>query len=99
MDYKFKKKPTIREVAGVTIELGKRVNSLMGFVSELEKAFSLYVEMNNDVEKFKNHIDERFAKLEKETNDAKTNGDTDGDNLPGNSKDEGSGSEGIREEK
>ena len=59
---KSTKKPTIKEVAGVTIELGQRVTSLMHFVSELEKAFSVYVEMKGDIENFKNYIDEQYKK-------------------------------------
>ena len=97
MNYKFKKKPTIKEVAGVTIELGQRVTSLMHFVSELEKAFSVYVEMKGDIENFKNYIDEQYKKLKEENDDAKRNGDADKPNLQGDTDGESSGSEGIRE--
>ena len=98
MNYNFKKKPTIKEIAGVTLELSNRVNSLFDYMSELEKAFSLYVEMKGDIEDFKKHIDKRFKELEeKKKNDTKTNGDTDGDNLQGNTEDENSGTERVRE--
>jgi hypothetical protein len=94
MSNKFKKKPTIREVANIVVELSNKLNSLMGFLSELEKAFSLYIEMNNDAKKFTDFIDKKL----KEAHDAKRNGDTNGDNIPSNTEDEGSRSERVREE-
>ena len=66
----------------------------MGLLSELEKAFSLYIEMNKDNEKFKKFIDKKV----KEWNDAKENGKADGQNISADSKDESSGSEGVRKE-
>jgi len=93
MSNKFRKKPTIREVANVVVELGNRQHSLMGLMSELEKAFSLYIEMNGDAKKFTDFIDKKL----KEVHDAEKNGDTDGDNIPSNTKNEGSGSKRVRE--
>ena len=68
--YRVKKKPTLREVTSTVLELNNRINSLMGLLSELEKAFSLYIEMNKDNDKFKKFIDKKV----KEWNDAKANG-------------------------
>ena len=93
MSNKFRKKPTIREVASVVVELSNRNNSLIALLSDLEKAFSLYVEMKGDGDKFTEFITKKL----KEVNDTKRNGDTDGDNIPTNSKDEGSRSERVRE--
>ena len=92
--YKVKKKPTMKEIVSTIIELNNRVTSVMGLLSELEKAFSLYIEMNKDNEKFKKFIDKKV----KEWNDAKENGKADGQNISANSKDESSGSEGVRKE-
>ena len=92
--YRVKKKPTLREVTSTVLELNNRINSLMGLLSELEKAFSLYIEMNKDNEKFKKFIDKKV----KEWNDAKENGKTDGQDISADSKDESSGSEGVRKE-
>ena len=90
--YKVKKKPTMKEVVSTVLELNNRVNSLMGFLSELEKAFSLYIEMKKDNEKFKKFLDKKV----KEWNDAKANGKADGQNISADSKDESSGSKGVR---
>ena len=92
--YKVKKKPTMKEVVSTVLELNNRINSLMGLLSELEKAFSLYVEMNKDNEKFKKFIDKKV----KEWNDAKANGESDEKQNESDSKDEGSGSKGVRKE-
>ena len=92
--YKVKKKPTMKEIVSTIIELNNRVTSVMGLLSELEKAFSLYIEMNKDNEKFKKFIDKKV----KEWNDAKENGKADGQNISADSKDESSGSEGVRKE-
>jgi hypothetical protein len=90
--YKVKKKPTMKEVVSTVLELNNRVNSLMGFLSELEKAFSLYIEMKKDNEKFKKFLDKKV----KEWNDAKANGKADGQDISADSKDESSGSKGVR---
>ena len=90
--YKVKKKPTMKEVVSTVLELNNRVNSLMGFLSELEKAFSLYIEMKKDNEKFKKFLDKKV----KEWNDAKANGKADGQDISADSKDESSGTKGVR---
>ena len=90
--YKVKKKPTMKEVVSTVLELNNRVNSLMGFLSELEKAFSLYIEMKKDNEKFKKFLDKKV----KEWNDAKANGKADGQDISADSKNESSGSKGVR---
>ena len=94
--YRLKKKPTVREVANITIELGRRMNSLMGLLSELEKAFSLYVEMNKQTETFTKFIDEKVKEYKERENDTKENGNLNKENLPGDTDGEGRGAEGIR---
>ena len=95
--YKLKKKPTTREVADITIELGRRMNSLMGLLSELEKAFSLYIEMNKDDDKFTKYIDKKIKEWKSKQDDAKENGEPDKPNLQGDTDSEERGAEGIRE--
>ena len=95
--YKLKKKPTTREVADITIELGRRMNSVMGLLSELEKAFSLYIEMNKDDEKFKKFIDKKVKEYKERENVTKANGSIDNKDIQTDSRDKGSGTEGIRE--
>ena len=98
MSYKFKKKPTTREIAGVTIDLGQKLNSLMGYTGDLEKAFSLYIEMKGDNENYKDFIDKKIKEWKEQQNDAKANGEADKPILQGDTDGESSGTEGIREE-
>ena len=91
---KVKRKPTLKEIVSTVLELNNRINSVMGLLSELEKAFSLYIEMNKDNEKFKKFIDKKV----KEWNDAKENEKPDGKDISSDSKDESSGTEGVRKE-
>jgi len=97
--HRIKKKPTIREIANVVLELGNRVNSLMGLLSELERAFSVYIEMKKDGDKFTKFIDEKVKEYKKQQkDDSKANGVPDKSNLQGDTDSEGSGTEGIRKE-
>ena len=96
-NYKFKKKPTVKEVASVTIELNKRINSMMNILSEIEKAFSLYIEMKGDNENYKDFIDKKIKEWKEQQNDAKANGEADKPNLQGDTDGESSGTEGVRE--
>jgi hypothetical protein len=93
--YKLKKKPTIREVSNIVIELNNRINSLMGLLSELEKAFSLYVEMKKDDKKFTEFIDKKVKEMQ---DDTERDGESNKSNLQGDTDGESSGAEGVREE-
>ena len=94
--YRVNKKPTIREMTSTILELNNRVTSVMGLLSELEKAFSLYIEMNNDGDKFTEFIDEKFKEYKKEQDDAEADGNADKPNLQGDTDGESSGTKGIR---
>ena len=96
--FKVRKKPTIRELTSTVLELNNRVNSLMGLLSELEKAFSLYIEMKNDNENFTNYINEKVKEYEKMQSDSASNEKLDKPNLQGDTDGETSGTEGVREE-
>tara|TARA_B100000519_G_C14060467_1_gene351833 strand:- start:325 stop:624 length:300 start_codon:yes stop_codon:yes gene_type:complete len=95
MSSKVKRKPTIKELTNVVLELNDRVNYLYSVISELEKAFSLYVEYKKDDDKFRKYIDKKVEEW-KEKNDAKENGNADKSNLQGDTDGESSGSKGIR---
>ena len=97
-NYKFKKKPTVKEVASVTIELNKRINSMMNILSEIERAFSLYIEMKGDNENYKDFIDKKIKEWKEQQNDAKANEKPDKLDIQGDTDNEGSGTEGVREE-
>ena len=98
---KFKKKPTIKEVANVTIELNKRVNELYHILKDLDNLFGLYVRMNGNMEEFNKYVAKKlseFKEKQEKENDSKGNGESDTVNIPTNTSDEGSGTEGIRAE-
>ena len=98
---KFKKKPTVKEVANVTIELNKRVNELYNILRDLDNLFGLYVRMNGNMDKFNKYVAEKlseFKEKQEKENDSKGNEKSDTVNIPTNTSDEGSGTEGIRAE-
>ena len=96
-NYNFKKKPTIKEVANVAMELNNRLNSVIQFINELERALSLYVQMKGDDKEFSEFISKKINEW-KEQNDAKANGEADKPNLQGDTDGESSGTEGVRKE-
>tara|TARA_Y100000401_G_scaffold107684_1_gene102260 strand:+ start:4706 stop:5002 length:297 start_codon:yes stop_codon:yes gene_type:complete len=96
---KFKKKPTIREIAGIQIELNRRLNGVMNLLSELEKAFGLYVEMNKDVDKFSKYIEKKIKEMKEMQNDATGNEESDKQNIQKDSDDKGSRTKRVRKKK
>ena len=93
----FKKKPTIKEVASSVLYLKQQLDMVGSMTQELEKAFSLYVEMKNDGSNFEKFIDKKVKEWKK--NDAKANGDADKPNLQGDTDGESSGSKRVRKKK
>ena len=75
-----KKKPTIKEISRAILELNSRTNTLHTMLLDLEKAFSLYVDMEKKNEKFSKYIDKKVKEWKKE-NDAKANGKADGQDI------------------
>ena len=94
--FRVRKKPTIKEITSTILELNNRVNSMMGLLSELEKAFSLYIEMKNDNENFTKYIDEKVKEYEASQSDSKRDETVAKQDIPTDSSDEGSGSERVR---
>ena len=92
----FKKKPTIKELANVIIELNSRINGVMNLLSELEKAFSLYIEMNKDSEKFSKFIDKKLKEYKEMANDSDRNGKADKQDIHKDTENKGSRPEGVR---
>ena len=90
-----KKKPTNKEMAGIIIELNSRVNKLNDYVSSLDKIIGMILEMNGQGEKFNQFIKEKTEELK---NDAKANEKPDKLDIQGDTDNEGSGTEGVREE-
>ena len=99
----FKKKPTVKEVANVTIELNNKINDLVkaiedafSVIRQLDAIVGMYVEFNKDGKEFNDYILKKREELGKE-NDAKANAEADKPNLQGDTDGESSGSEGVRE--
>ena len=61
----FKKKPTIKELANVLIEVNSKVNETMNILRNLDSVFGLYVKMEGNLEKFNKFIEDAA----KSTND------------------------------
>jgi hypothetical protein len=93
----FKKKPTIKEVASSVLYLKQQLDMVGSMTQELEKAFSLYVEMKNDGKNFEKFIDKKVKEWKE--NDAKANGNADKPNLQGDTDGESSGSKRVRKKK
>ena len=93
-----KKKPTIKEISRAILELNNRTNTLHTMLLDLEKAFSLYVDMEKKNEKFSKYIDKKVKEWKKE-NDAKANGKADEPNLQGDTDGESSGTKRVRKKK
>jgi hypothetical protein len=92
-----KKKPTIKELTNVVLELNQRINAVYHMVQDLEKGFSLYIELKKDGKKFSNYIDKKVKEWkEAEENDSKTDGKADKPNLQGDTDGESSGSKRVR---
>mgnify|MGYP003151397943 CR=1 FL=1 len=98
---KFKKKPTIKEVANALIEVNKKVNDAFHVLRDIDNLLGLYIRMKNDLDEFnvfvKDKVDERKKEME-EKNDSKGNGSPDAIDIPTTPDDAGSGTEGIRAE-
>ncbi len=94
----FKKKPTIKEVASSVVYLKQQADATIEVVRDLEKAFSLYVEMKKDNEKFSNFIDVKVKEW-KAKNDSEGNGKADKPNLQGDTDGKSSGSKRVRKKK
>jgi predicted metal-dependent peptidase len=95
MKNKVKRKPTAREMASAIIEINGKVNQNTDLIQQLDTVFGYYITMKKDLKKFNVYLQEKIAEREKK-DESKRNGDTDGDNLQGNTEDESSGPKRIR---
>ena len=95
----FKKKPTIKELANVLIEVNSKVNETMNILRNLDSVFGLYVKMEGNLEKFKKFIEKEIKKKQEKENESKKNGNADKPNIQGDTDGESSGSKGVRKKK
>ena len=101
MKNKVKKKATNREMTDAIIEINRKVEHLWKLCSQLDGIVGLYIEMNGDKEKFNALVQKKYEEHEKtmkEKNDQAGNGTINPENIQPDSKDKGSGAEGIRKE-
>tara|TARA_R110002012_G_C11230904_1_gene564007 strand:+ start:242 stop:529 length:288 start_codon:yes stop_codon:yes gene_type:complete len=91
---KVRKKPTIKEIAGVIIELNQKIEIIHRNMVQLDNVLGHYIEFNKDLEKFNLYL----GKV-KEEHDKKTNDNADKPNLQGDTDGKGSGTKGIRKKK
>jgi predicted membrane chloride channel (bestrophin family) len=93
---KVRKKPTNKEMASAIIEINNRLHETMGYVQQLDRVIGLYIEMKKDNKEFNEYINK---KLEERKNDTKGNETPNKPDIPKDTKDTGSGTEGVREKK
>ena len=89
---KVRKKPTIKEMAGVIIEMNHKMESIHRYIGKLDNVLGLYIEMNKDNEKFNKFIELK----QRELDDKKANGKTDKEDIPSDSGNKGAGTKGVR---
>ena len=68
---KFRKKPTIKEIANVVVEINKRVNEAHMVLRQLDDILGLYIKMKGDMKKFRVYLDKMVDERNKE-NDKET---------------------------
>lgn len=98
MKNKVRKKPTAKEMASAIIEVNKRVNEVIDVTRNMDNILGLYIEMKGDLKNFNQYIEQKVKEREKIKNDSKKNGKSDKPNLQKDTDNEGSGTEGVRQE-
>ena len=94
---KFKKKPTIKEMANVVVEINKKVNEAHMVLRQLDDILGLYIKMKGDMKEFRAYLDKMVAERTEE-HDKGTDEIADKSNLQGDTDGESSGAEGVRQE-
>jgi|3_EtaG_2_1085321.scaffolds.fasta_scaffold77023_5 hypothetical protein len=93
-----KKKPTIKEMASVVITINDKLHEMIGVVNQLDRVLGMYISMKGDNDELNKFITEEMDKA-KERYDAEQNEKADSGDISGDTDGEGSGTEGVREEK
>ncbi len=94
---KIRKKPTMKEMAGVIIEINKKVEHALSYINQLDNVLGLYIQFNKHNSEFNEFIEKKQKEL-KEKNDQKENGKTDKEDISSDSGDKGTGAKGVRKE-
>tara|TARA_X000001382_G_scaffold35984_1_gene23631 strand:- start:4695 stop:4985 length:291 start_codon:yes stop_codon:yes gene_type:complete len=89
----FKKKPTIKEIANVVVNINNRVNEIANVVSNLDNVIGMYIRMEGKLEDFNKYLEKKAKEME---DDKKKDGKPDTKDIQPDSGNEGSGSKGVR---
>ena len=63
---KFKKKPTMKEMANVVVEINKKVNEAHMVLRQLDDILGLYIKMKGDMTEFRAYLDKMVAERTEE---------------------------------
>ena len=89
------------EMVKAIIDIGGRQNESMRYVNQLDRLFGLYIEMNDDRKKFNDFIEakvEEKKRLEDLLDDANKDEKSNSENIPENTGNTESRTEGVRTE-
>jgi len=89
------------EMVKAIIDIGGRQNESMRYVNQLDRLFGLYIDMEDNRQKFNDFIAAKMKEKERMKDlldDKETNAVADAANIPTDTGDSGAGTEGIRQE-
>ena len=89
----FKKKPTVNELGNAIVEINNSVNELINVAHNLDNILGMYIRMEGKLDEFNEYLE---VKTKEMIDEQKTNGKADKQDIQADTKDEGSGSKGVR---
>ena len=89
----FKKKPTVNELGNAIVEINNRVNELINVAHNLDNILGMYIRMEGKLDEFNEYLE---VKTKEMIDEQKANGKADKQDIQADTKDEGSGSKGVR---
>ena len=89
----FKKKPTVNELGNAIVEINNRVNELINVAHNLDNILGMYIRMEGKLDEFNEYLK---VKTQEMIDEQEANGKADKQDIPADTKDEGSGSKGVR---
>ena len=93
-----KKKPTIKEMASVIITINDKLHEMISVVNQLDRVLGMYISMKGDNSELNDFVNKEMEEA-KQRYDAEKNENADSGDISGDTDGEGSGTEGVREEK
>ncbi len=89
----FKKKPTVNELGNAIVEINNRVNELINVAHNLDNILGMYIRMEGKLDEFNEYLE---VKTKEMIDEQKANGKADKQDIQADTKNEGSGSKGVR---